>query len=149
MTSTKNGERRVHWLGTDYAITVTKAESGGPLGVFEGLVPAGEGPPVHVHHNEDEVIHVIDGSYEFWLDGRTMAVAPGGSVFLPRGVPHTFRVTGTKPGRNLAILTPGGFERFFIEAAARDLQIPRDMPALVELANGYGLEFLGPAAWPQ
>ena len=39
--------------------------------MFESTVPAGEGPPIHIHHNEDEVIHVLAGEYEFWLDGAT------------------------------------------------------------------------------
>ena len=137
----------VTWMGTDYSITLAAQGSAGLVGVFEGRVPAGEGPPVHIHHNEDEVLHVLEGEYEFWLDGAVSRGGPGSSVFLPRGVPHTFRVVGDRPGRNLAILTPGGFENFFLEAAGRDLQIPRDMPALLELANLYGLEFVGPAPW--
>ena len=137
----------VSWMGTDYSISLTARDSAGLVGVFEGRVPAGDGPPVHIHHNEDEVLHVLEGQYEFWLDGAVSRGGPGSSVFLPRGVPHTFRVVGDRPGRNLAIVTPGGFENFFLEAAGRDLQIPRDMPALLELANLYGLEFVGPAPW--
>ncbi|WP_292656634.1 cupin domain-containing protein [Mesorhizobium sp.] len=63
-------------------------------------------PPVHVHHNEDEVIHVIEGGYEFWLDGEVVPVAAGASIFLPRGVPHTFRVISPGPGRNLTTPDP-------------------------------------------
>jgi quercetin dioxygenase-like cupin family protein len=102
---------------------------------------------VHVHHHEDEVIHVLEGTYEFWLDGAVSTAGPGESVFLPRGVPHTFRVVGEAPGRNLAILTPGGFEGFFVEAAERDLRIPEQMGEVAELAGRYGLEFLGPPPW--
>lgn len=138
---------RVDWMGTRYAVTVSRRESAGVVGVFEGVVPGGDGPPLHVHHAEDEVIHVLEGDYEFWLDGARFRRGPGASVFLPRGVPHTFRVIGPEPGRNLAILTPGGFEGFFLEAAAGDLVIPRDMDAVVALAARYGLEFLGPPPW--
>ncbi len=138
---------KVSWMGTDYSITVAKSDSAGIVGVFEGLVPAGDGPPVHIHHNEDEVIHVIEGEYEFWLDGKVSHAGPGASVFLPRSVPHTFRVVGDRPGRNLAVITPGGFENFFVEAAERDLRIPDNMPELMELAGSYGLEFVGPANW--
>lgn len=142
-----DARRTVTWMGTTYAITVTKGQSAGLVGVFEGHVPAGEGPPVHVHHNEDEVIHVLEGTYEFWLDGTRFVRPAGASVFLPRGVPHTFRVIGNEPGRNLAILTPGGFEGFFLEAAERNLTIPDRMPEVIELAARYGLEFTGPPPW--
>ena len=138
---------KVAWMGTDYAIRLKSNDSAGLIGIFEGRVPAGEGPPVHIHHNEDEVLHVLDGEYEFWLDGEIARGEPGSSIFLPRGVPHTFRVVGDRPGRNLAILTPGGFESFFVDAAARDLTMPDDMAALVELGGLYGLEFVGPPPW--
>src|SRR5512136_849634 len=95
--------RKVSWLGTDYTITVDRRDSGGIVGLFEATVPAGEGPPIHSHHNEDEVIHVLAGEYEFWLDGGTRRLGPGASVFLPRGVPHTFRIVSDIPGRNISV----------------------------------------------
>lgn len=147
VTSTADASSQVSWMGTTYRITVTKGDSGGIVGVFESMTPAGEGPPIHIHANEDEVLHIIEGEFEFWLDGKVSRAGPGASVFLPRGVPHTFRVAGDRPGRILAIATPGGFENFFIEAAERNLRIPDNMPELMELAGGYGLQFVGPANW--
>lgn len=140
--------RTVGWMETVYSITVGRHESAGIVGVFEATIPAKSGPPIHIHHNEDEVIHIVDGEFEFWLDGQIMRRSPGHSVFLPRDIPHTFRVVGERPGRTLAILTPGGMEEFFIEAASRNLRIPADMGEIAELAGRHGLEFLGPAKWP-
>lgn len=138
---------KISWMGTEYSINVAKADSSGTVGVFESLTPAGEGPPVHVHNNEDEVLHIVDGEFELWLDGKVSRAGQGMSVFLPRGVPHTFRVTGNRPGRVLAITVPGGFENFFVEAAQRDLRIPDHMPEVADLAGRYGLQFIGPANW--
>jgi quercetin dioxygenase-like cupin family protein len=135
-------------MGTRYAITIGKRDSAGIIGVFESIVPARSGPPIHVHHNEDEVIHVIEGPYEFWLEGQIIPVKAGESIFLPRGVPHTFRVASDHPGRNATIFTPAGLEEFFIEAAAGDLRIPADMGAVVALGARHGLEFKGPPKWP-
>ncbi|CDX24201.1 conserved hypothetical protein [Mesorhizobium sp. ORS 3324] len=146
-TRSARAARSVQWMDTAYRINVGRYQSGGIVGVFESTVPSGGGPPVHVHHNEDEVIHVIEGEYEFWLDGQVMALRPGASIFLPRGVPHTFRVVSAGPGRNLTILTPGGLEEFFVEAAARELRIPDQIAEVVELAGRYGIEFRGPAKW--
>jgi len=139
--------RRAAWMDTDYTITLGTFESGGLIGVFVSTVPARGGPPVHVHHNEDEAIHVLEGDYEFWLDGEIRRVPAGQSIFLPRGVPHAFRVAGDRPGRNLTILTPGGMEDFFVEVAARHLKLPEDMTAVVDLGGRYGIEFRGPADW--
>ena len=86
-TTSVRAPRTVTWMDTIYTINVERYQSGGIVGVFESTVPSRGGPPVHVHHNEDEVIHVIDGTYEFWLDGQITPVAAGASIFLPRGVP--------------------------------------------------------------
>ena len=132
------------WAGTEYMIQMTKEESGGAVGMFEGVVPAGEGPPIHVHHNEDEVIHVLEGTYRFWLDGAVTTRGPGQAIFLPRGVPHSFQVIGPEKGRNLAVCTPGGFESFFLDVSKDSLTIPADMPKIIEIAARYRLEFVGP-----
>lgn len=137
----------VSWQGSNYTITVNRRDSGGIVGIFHAEVPPGGGPPIHIHHNEDEVIHVTHGEYEMWLDGATCRLKPGQSIFLPRGVPHTFRIVSQTPGRNVAVLTPGGFEQFFIDVATRDLRIPRDMAELEKVGATYGAEFLGPPRW--
>ncbi len=146
--NTARPPRTVTWLDSQYTITVDRQDSGGILGMFESTVPAGGGPPVHIHHNEDEVIHVLQGEYQFWLDGGISRAGPGTSVFLPRGVPHTFRIVSKTPGRNLAVLTPGGFETFFADAVAHDLRLPPDPAALETLSERYGIEFRGPPQWP-
>lgn len=148
MTALQASTERVRWLGTEYVISLPSTASGGLIGAFEGTVPPGEGPPLHVHHGEDEVIHVIDGAMEFWLDGTVSHRGPGESVFLPRDVPHTFRVVSTTPSRSLAIVTPGGFEAFF-PAVARAGLSPADGGMLQDLASRFALEFLGPPPWTQ
>lgn len=59
-------------------------------------------------------------------------------------MPHTFRNIGDAPGRRLVVVTPGGFERMSVDAAARALTIPADIGAFVALAAEYGVEILGP-----
>ena len=136
----------VRWLGTTYTVAVSAP--GASLGAFESVVPAGEGPPLHVHHGEDEAIHVIDGEADFWLDGRTLRLRSGQGVFLPRSVPHCFRVAGARPARFLGMVTPGGFEGFFAAAAAAGVG-PHDPAALAAFGAGWRVEFLGPPPFPR
>jgi quercetin dioxygenase-like cupin family protein len=135
---------KVSWLGAEYTILLERNASGGRVGLFEAIVQEGDGPPPHIHHNEDEAIHILQGEYEFWLDGFTRRLGPGEAIFLPRGVPHTFRVA-RGPGRSLTALTPGGFENFFVEAAERGLRFPPDPRDLGDLPARYGIEFIGQA----
>ena len=129
-----------HWLGITYTIAVTG--QGASLGAFESAFPAGEGPPLHVHH-EDEAIHVIDGDVDFCLDGQITRLGSGQGVFLPRSVPHCFRVAGHRPARLLGMVTPGGFEGFFAAAAAAGVG-PHDPGALAAFGRQWRVEFLGP-----
>jgi mannose-6-phosphate isomerase-like protein (cupin superfamily) len=104
----------------------------------------GSGPPRHVHEKEDETFVILSGTCKIWIDGEETLAGPGQSVFIPRGTNHTFKVVGTEPSRHLVILTPGGFEEFFVEMAAGNFQIPADMPAIEEAARRHNLVFTGP-----
>jgi hypothetical protein len=42
--------------------------------------------------NREEVFIVEAGAVTFWIDGSELAAAPETTVYMPRGVPHTFRV---------------------------------------------------------
>jgi len=46
-------------------------------------------------------------------------------AFVPMGQEHSFRVCDEAPARMLALLTPGGFEKFFREMAAGASACPR------------------------
>jgi hypothetical protein len=65
------------------------------------------------------------------------------TAFVPRGVAHSFR-TGPEGARGLTILTPGGFEGFFAEMAALDLQLPQDLALMRDIAGRYGSSLVGP-----
>lgn len=141
--------RQVEWMGNTYSMKLTAQETGGAVGIYEGVSPAGSGPPVHIHHREDEIFAIREGEVEFWLDGQSMIRKAGDVVFLPRGVPHTFRVLGAAPARMLTILTPAGFESFFAAVADRGYVMPRNMPEVAQIGAAFGLEFRGPPPWAQ
>jgi uncharacterized RmlC-like cupin family protein len=65
----------------------------------------GSGPAtLHVHHSDDEAWHVLDGELTFRYADRTETVGPGGTVFVPAGVAHTY--TAGADARYLIVLTP-------------------------------------------
>lgn len=72
--------------------------------VFSVAEWRGSGPPqLHVHHDDDEAWHVLEGQIEFrFADGVEIA-GPGTTVFVPAGVAHTY-VT-TDDARYLIVLT--------------------------------------------
>ena len=105
------------WItGDTLWFKATSAETGGAYTVIEVISLPGNGPPPHLHENEDESIYVIDGEFEILLGAKTMRAEPGTFVFVPKRTVHRFRCIGGGPGRLLLHFTPGGIEGFFREA---------------------------------
>jgi quercetin dioxygenase-like cupin family protein len=69
------------------------------------------GPPPHVHANEDEHLHVLEGALHVTLGGVEHELGPGDELSLPRDVAHHVRAA-TAEARYLATCTPSGIESF-------------------------------------
>jgi mannose-6-phosphate isomerase-like protein (cupin superfamily) len=106
------GEGDAYWfLGTLITIKATGEDTGGAFSLLEQLAPPGFGPPLHVHHREDEPFLVLEGRVRFRCGDQEFLVEGGGYVFLPKGIPHTFRIEGSTSARLMQMTLPPGFER--------------------------------------
>ena len=144
----------VWFLGNLMMVKATAQSTNGAYGLLESLIRAGSSPPLHVHHREDEAFWVLEGELTVRCGAETYRAPAGSYVFLPRGVPHTFRVEGDAPARVLTLLTPGGGEAFFVEGGrpAERLTLPPtgapDLARLERVARQFGSEFVGPPLPP-
>ncbi|KAA2236326.1 cupin domain-containing protein [Salinarimonas soli] len=123
---------------------IRSEESGGELSHWVEEVPAGAGPPLHVHHREREMFRILSGRYRFVCSGMEVELGEGDTILIPPGAPHTFKNIGAETGRLLITMSPGGAEGFFEEVDRLGLHPARNMPEIVALAGRYGLEFVGP-----
>jgi len=144
MTSNAKEMAPVEWLGTTYEIILSKEDSGGAMSIVRAEAPPDSGPLLHVHQDADETFVILSGRSEFLLNGNRSILGAGETVFVPRGSEHTFRVVGDEPALHLVILTPGGFEGFFVEMGRDQLAIPDDMEEITKRAAQYHLAFTGP-----
>jgi quercetin dioxygenase-like cupin family protein len=132
------GSRLFNPVGGQVTYKVRGEESGGRMTVFESVIAPGEGPPLHVHANEEETLYVLDGAFRFQL-GEELRDAPRGALmFVPRGVPHCFQNTGEEPGTLLITFAPAGMEHFFELIGA-------DPSKFAEAAAQVGMEVVGPS----
>lgn len=138
------------WQGALMTIKVRAEGTGGAIALVEGRFPEGFGPPLHVHHREDEAFYVLEGEIRFRQGDDDFVAGPGRFVWGPREVPHAFKV---EPGgaRALVLMTPGGFERMFEEggvplsaSAAPPTDEPYDPEAARALTDRFGFEVVGP-----
>jgi len=141
------------WVFGELMVCKTKSEqTGGAYSLFEVATQPGSGPPPHVQHREDESFYVLEGEYEFLIEGRILRAGTGSLLYVPRGNLHAHRNVGEGVGRMLVNQTPGGLhERFFEEvgepATDGSRPIPEEAPTVervVEIAAEYGIEIPPP-----
>ncbi|NUQ65107.1 MAG: cupin domain-containing protein [Pirellulales bacterium] len=76
------------------------------LVVIEVTLSPGGGHAFHKHPQQEEVIYVVDGEIEQWLDRERRTLRTGDSVYLPAGTVHASFNTSGRDARLLAILGP-------------------------------------------
>jgi hypothetical protein len=65
----------------------------------------GSGPPwMHVHHEDDEAWHILEGRLHFRFLDHSVSATAGMTIFVPAGVAHTYDADAGS--RYLVILTP-------------------------------------------
>ena len=117
-TATANAARQLWFLDT--LVTVRAAHDDGQDGVslIESSAAYGDSPPLHVHHTEDEVFHVLEGVLRLQARDREISLRAGQTLLAARGIPHTYRVESPDGARWLIVTTHGDFERF-VRAVSR------------------------------
>jgi mannose-6-phosphate isomerase-like protein (cupin superfamily) len=90
---------------------VRSSDSEGRLAAF--VVPVGThvtyyGAPLHVHHEQDECIHVVAGEFVAEVDGQRMRLKPGDSLLMPMRMPHRCSVAQDSHCGPIHLYTPAG-----------------------------------------
>jgi quercetin dioxygenase-like cupin family protein len=116
-------------------------ETGGQVAIVEHPVPPGALVPPHVHTREDEFSIVTAGAIGFRSGPDEVVLEAGGYISKPRGELHSMWNAGPDEARMIEIITPAGFERFFVELADLFQAGPPDRDILEPLAASYGLFF--------
>lgn len=139
----------LEWIDdTTLSILLDSQATNGQLMMGRFSLWEGNAAPLHVHAREDEVFLLISGTARMWRGDEEIDVAEGGVVFLPREIPHAYRIT-SKTADMLMVCTPGGSEGFFLRAG-RDLAEPRPPgfritpERLAEAAALFGSTIIGP-----
>ncbi|TQN28286.1 cupin domain [Haloactinospora alba] len=135
--------------GDRYTLKAGTGDTRGALGVMEAEIPPGNGPPLHIHHNEDEMFYLLDGTLEIVDADRAFTAEAGCFLLLPRGSAHRFTNVSDRPARILMLFSPSGFEEFFLEVGTEAVrgQAPAAEQSPAEIARSmrvaeerYGIE---------
>ncbi|MBC8162261.1 MAG: cupin domain-containing protein [Roseiflexaceae bacterium] len=145
--------RSFSFLGTLMTLKAGGSQTNGQFSLIEQLLPPGFATPLHMHHSEDEAFYILEGAFLFFVGNEVLHVEPGAFVFLPRDVPHAFRVEGDAPARLLQLTAPAGLEQGFIEMGEPTTQLnlpppytptPDEVGQMAAVSAKYHVEQLGP-----
>jgi len=134
--------------GRDLVFKVTGEDTGGAFDYFVVEVAPRGGPPLHVHHLQEETIHVLKGRYKIRIGDSIFYCDPGGFAYLPSKVPHAFLNLTDEPGEVIVVYTPGGGHRFYEEFGPISRSGPPDPKRLAPVFEKYGMSLLGPPLSP-
>jgi len=127
------GQSPAYWYrGGLWNVLMSADQTVGEFTFMEQIIPAGAGPPAHVHERQAEGFYVLSGELELVIghDDDVMRAGPGSAVWVPKSTRHAFRVVSDEDARVLNFYTPGGFDDhlpfYGVEATAQTLP-PADL----------------------
>ena len=76
------------------------------LSVLEASFAPGKGHNFHMHPDQEEMLYVLAGEFEQWVDQEKRVLRPGDCAFVPPGMVHASFNIGPSQARLLAIFGP-------------------------------------------
>ncbi len=146
--------RIYHLLGNLLTFHAFPSETDDNYALVEIKTAPGAGAPPNHHAGEDESFFILEGEFEFFVDGQTRNVTGGDFVKIPDGAVHAFTCTGSAPGRLISVSAPGQVHDIFFTQAGDVLPDgttdipapdgPPDIPMIMDVASRAGMTILAP-----
>lgn len=130
--------------GRDLIFKVTGEDTGGAFDYFVVEVAPHGGPPLHVHHMQEETIHVLSGRFKVRVGDDEQILEPGGFAFMPSGLPHAFLNLTGDDAEIVIVYTPGGGHRFYEELGPLTRNGTPDRAEVAACFERHGMTLLGP-----
>jgi quercetin dioxygenase-like cupin family protein len=110
---------------------------------WHATLPPGTFVPPHIHPDQDEFLYILEGTFDFWLDGQEVQGGPGDLVTLPRGIPHGIFNKSDATIKTLFWVTPAQrlFDLFW---ALHNLGPEADPAEVVSISAAHAIDFLPP-----
>ena len=136
--------------GETLTFKLTGDETGGALDYMIVTVAPNGGPPLHVHHHQEEIFHFLKGRYKVQTGDETTICESGDVVYIPAGTPHAFVNISEEDGEFIAVFSPGGTDKFFEEFGPMMNAdgSPPEQEVIAALLEKHGMALLGPPLSP-
>jgi quercetin dioxygenase-like cupin family protein len=124
LTTAPDESPRVRWR--DGVESRLHGDGASSLTVLEQWSAAGTGAPQH-RHGTEELILVVGGNAEVWIDGAVHAIGDGGSILIPAHSWHGYRNAGSGELHTLA----------FFPSARPTVEYEREPGRVYEIAERH------------
>ena len=121
----------------DTVVRVPGEATGGALAILEHRLPPGIlSMPRHAHAAAEAIV-VTEGVLQLEVAGELRELRRGESAAIPSGALHTFWVSpdADEAARFVAIVSPAGLERYFVDVSAA---VPSDGRPIMEAVHEAG-----------
>src|SRR5437899_8446340 len=95
------------------ALKLLSGETAESVMLFVETAPVGTETTFHLHRDSDEVAYVLKGEITFKIGDEVTVGGPGTCAFLPKGVAHAWKNTGSETGEVIFLYTPAGAGKSF------------------------------------
>ena len=130
--------------GRDLVFKLTGEDTRGAIDYFICEVAPHSGPPLHVHHDRDETLHVQSGRFKVRIGDQEHVLEASGFAYLPMGLPHAFLNLTDQPAELIITFTPGGGHAFFEELGPATRSDNPDRAEVAAIFERHGMTLLGP-----
>lgn len=110
---------------------------------WHATLPPGTFVPPHIHPEQDEFLYLLEGEFDFILDGNEVKGRPGDLVKLPRGIPHGIFNNSDRPAKTLFWVTPT-LRLYDLFWALHNLGPEADPAEVVAVSAAHAIDFLPP-----
>jgi len=152
MDGAATDHRNLWFLNTHVTIRISSRDGSDGISVLEHRASKGDSPPLHIHHDEDGIFHVLEGEVRYRVGDQERRASAGETLLTPKAIPHTYRVESSEA--RMLTITRGDFEGF-IRAFGRPAEgdrlpdpsgppTPEQAEALAHACRQFGIELVGP-----
>ncbi len=126
---THKQERSRYYMGGLWTFLATGKDTNGQFALIECYQRKGIELPRHMHSKEDEVNYLLEGEMQFVVGETEHSLRADDFIFLPKNVPHHFKIQSDTV-KYLLQITPAGLEEMFLELSrpADRLELPPRPP---------------------
>lgn len=110
---------------------------------WHATLPPGTFVPPHIHADQDEFLYILEGRFDFLLNGKEVVGEPGDLITLPRGIPHGIFNKSDQTIKTLFWVTPTDrlYDLFW---ALHNLGPEPDPAEVVAISAAHAVDFLPP-----